>query len=273
VDHELCLKIIKHKPSHIGVFIYNSITLDNINCQIYIKRQHSLENNQGIKMKIATISTSIRDIDVEIYSPKQPEQAPGILLLHELFGILDFYREDAQSLADMGYLVYLPNLFTGGAVRYCVRAMVSKAGRTNSINSDTNQEINELLDILKNDPQCNGRLGMLGQCLTGGYVIQMAKRPDLLAPVVYHHSLGMEGSGIPNNETLDGIRLLQGHWSNIDPICPASKRNRLITALGDRVEAYTYNMPHGFRSLSRGLPDAKIVWQRTLDFFERELKR
>lgn len=223
-------------------------------------------------MKIEHIVTSQRTIDVEIYEPQSKEPVAGILLLHELFGVLDFYREDAQELANRGYLVYLPNLFTDGAVKYCVRAMVSKAGRSNSINSGTNQEINELLDVLKNDPRCNGRLGMLGQCLTGGYVIQMAKRPDMFAPVVYHHSLGIEGAGVPKNESLDEIRILQGHWSNVDPFCPASKRNKLINALGDRVEAYTYNMPHGFRSLSRGLPEAKVAWQRTLDFFERELK-
>jgi len=82
----------------------------------------------------------------------------------------------------------------------------------------------------------------------------------------------LEGAGIPKSESLDGIKILQGHWSNVDPFCPAAKRNKLIDGLGDRVEAYTYNMPHGFRSLSRSLPDSKIVWERTLAFFDRELK-
>jgi carboxymethylenebutenolidase len=70
-------------------------------------------------------------------------------LLHELFGILDVYREDAQDLANRGYLVYVPNLFSGGAVKYCIRAMVSKAGRINAADSDMNKEIHVLLDALK----------------------------------------------------------------------------------------------------------------------------
>lgn len=225
-------------------------------------------------MEIKTITLPTRQIEVEVYAPAQTaEKAPAILLLHELFGILDVYREDAQDLADRGYLVYVPNLFSGGAVKYCIRAMVSKAGRSNAADSEVNQEIHVLLDALKADARSNGRLGMLGQCLTGGYVIQMAKRDDMLAPVVYHHSLGIEGAGIPKKESLDEVRILQGHWSSIDPLCPASKRNKLIQQLGDRVEAYTYNMPHGFRSVSRGLPEAKLVWQRTVDFFDRELKQ
>lgn len=226
------------------------------------------------EMEIKTITLPTRQIEVEVYAPAQTSaKLPAILLLHELFGILDVYREDAQDLADRGYLVYVPNLFSGGAVKYCIRAMVSKAGRINAADSEVNQEIHVLLDALKTDPRSNGRLGMLGQCLTGGYVIQMAKREDMLAPVVYHHSLGIQGAGVPNNESLDEVRILQGHWATVDPFCPATKRNKLIQQLGDRVEAYTYNMPHGFRSVSRGLPEAKVVWQRTVDFFERELKQ
>ena len=59
----------------------------------------------------------------------------------------------------------------------------------------------------------------------------------------------------------------------MDPYCPTKKREKFIEQLGDRVEAYTYNMPHGFRSLSRGLPASKLVWQRTVDFYDRELKQ
>ena len=227
------------------------------------------------KMELKTISLPTRQIEIEVYtsSTETSENVPAILLLHELFGVLDCYREDAQDLADRGYLVYVPNLFSGGAVRYCIRAMVTKAGRTNAADSDMNKEIHALLDALKADPRSNGRLGMLGQCLTGGYVIQMAKRDDMLAPVIYHHSLGVEGVGVPKTETLDDIRILQGHWSTVDPYCPAKKREKFIEQLGDRVEAYTYNMPHGFRSLSRGLPASKLVWQRTVDFYDRELKQ
>ena len=225
-------------------------------------------------MEIKTITLPTRKIEVEVYAPAQTsEKVPAILLLHELFGILDVYRDDAKDLANRGYLVYAPNLLSGGAVKYCIRAMVSKAGRINAADSDMNKEIHVLLDALKADPRSNGRLGMLGQCLTGGYVIQMAKREDMLAPVVYHHSLGIQGAGVPKKESLDDIRILQGHWSNVDPFCPATKRNKLIQELGDWVEAYTYNMPHGFRSVSRGLPEAKVVWQRTVEFFDRELKQ
>lgn len=213
-----------------------------------------------------------RSIDVEVYLPGDGEPSPGILLLHELYGLIDCYREDAADLAARGYLVYVPDLYTDGAARYCIRAMVQSAGRNNRADSPLNREVHAMLDVLKADRACNGRLGMLGACLTGGFVLQMAKRNDMLAPVVYHHSLGLQGSGVPDIENLDDVRILQGHWSKIDPFCPSRRRNKLINALGERVEAHVYNLPHGFRSVSRGLPGSRLVWRRTVDFFERELK-
>ncbi|MCP5162236.1 MAG: dienelactone hydrolase family protein [Hahellaceae bacterium] len=218
------------------------------------------------------INVGTRSVSVEIYAPVTPAPTPGILLLHELMGLLECYREDATALAAKGYLVYLPDLFSGGAVKYCIRALIHEAGRRNRAGSAVNQEIHLLLDALKSDPACTGSLGMLGACLTGGFVLQMAKRPDMLAPVLYHHSVGIEGAGVPLDESLNEIQRLQGHWSENDIFCPASRRNQLKQALGDKLEAYVYNMPHGFRSWSRHLADSETVWQRTLAFFDQHLQ-
>lgn len=222
-------------------------------------------------MEKIRVSAQGREINVEVYAPAGGEPAPGILLLHELMGLLDCYRQDARELAERGYLVYLPDLYTDGAARYCVRAMVHEAGRKNRSISGPNQEVHDLLDSLKFDKRCNGRLGMIGQCLTGGFVLHMARREDMDAPVIYHHSLGLEGAGVPKDESLDEIRLLQGHWSRVDPFCPARRRRRLVRELGDRVEAHVYNSPHSFRALNRNSGNARLAWQRTLDFFERQL--
>lgn len=222
-------------------------------------------------METKQLTVGDRQINVEVYAPKTTAPVAGILLLHELYGLIDCYREDAADLAERGYLVYVPDLYSGSPVRYCVRAMVRAAGLLNKASNPLNLEIHDLVDQLKADPQCNGRLGILGACLTGGFVLQMAKREDMLAPVLYHHSFGLQGSGVPNNESLACVKALQGHWSTLDPLSPASRRNKLQQQLGDKLERYEYNMPHGFRSVSRGMPDSKLVWQRTVEFFDKHL--
>ncbi len=225
------------------------------------------------RRQVTELQLAERKIRLEVHMPDTDAAVPGILYLHEIFGLLDVYRKDAQELAARGYVVYLPDMFSGNAAGYCVRAMVKSAGRRNTADSGPNREVGQLLDALKADPRCNGRMGMIGMCLTGGFVIQAAMRPDMLAPVVYHHSLGMEGGGVPLDEEpgLARIQRLQGHWSRVDPFCPAARRERLINKLGERVDAHLYNIPHGFRSGSRLTAGSRLAWKRTLGFFDQHL--
>lgn len=227
-------------------------------------------------MQLIKLNTGNRTIDVEVYAPvlQNGQQTEGILLLHEMMGLLDYYREDAQDLANKGYLVYVPNLYTDGATKYCIQAMVKVAGMKNKSSSPLNQEIHALMDTLKADTRCNGRLGILGACMTGGFVLHMAQRDDVHAPVVYHHGLGIEGAGVPHEETdnLKKIPVIQGHFANVDIFCPAKKRKALKNVLGERLEDYYYNMPHGFRSTARSMSGSKVAWQRTVDFFDEHLR-
>lgn len=231
-----------------------------------LERMNSLKPNAETRISVAD-----RHIKVEIFSPDSAEPAPGILYLHDIFGLKDWCREDARELASRGYAVWVPDLFSGDFRSYCVKQIFRELGRNNHDNNPLNQEIHRLLDALKSDSRCNGKLGMIGACLTGGFVLQMAKRPDMVAPVVYHHSFGLQGSGLPKNESTDTITRLQGHWSKKDIFCPARRRNQLIKELGNRVEAHLYDMPHGFRSLSRHHAEAPLAWERTLRFFDDHL--
>ncbi len=220
-----------------------------------------------------TVAVGSRNIDVEVYSPAKDGPAPGILYLHEIMGLNKGYRADARELAERGYVVYLPDLYGGDARGYCVRAAVTSVARNNSASNPLFAEINALLDALKADPACNGKLGMLGMCLTGGFVIQAAMRPDMEAPVLYHHSFGLQGAGVPYAEEsgLQQIKRLQGHWSRIDPFCPAKRRQRLIDKLGERMDAHVYNIPHGFRSIARKTKASALAWERTLAFYDQHL--
>ena len=216
-----------------------------------------------------------RALEVQVFYPDTDQPAPGILYLHDIFGVLKVFEEDARELARLGYVVYLPNLFSGQAIRYCIRTLVTSSARNNAKDSPLLAEIAELLDLLKAEPTCNARLGVLGQCLTGGFVIQSALRSDVDAPVIYHHSFGQQGAGIPPKEqgSLQSIETIQGHWSSLpDPFCPAKRRDKLKYLLGDRLDDHTYPIPHGFRSSSRSTDSAQLAWKRTLEFFDEQLK-
>ena len=220
------------------------------------------------------IDTGRHKIDVHVFPPKNADhKAPGILYLHELFGIQRGYVEDAQELADAGYLVYLPNLYTNGPLSYCIRAAVLEF--RNPSTGTLNQEINALLDVLSKDQLCNGALGMVGMCITGGFVLHMAQRKDMQAPVMYHHYLGLFGAGVPKKEegSLSQIQHIQGHWCKFDLISPERKRKKLKELLSSRLDCQVHpKVKHGIRSQSRDLPEAQKAWDSTKAFFDRHLK-
>src|SRR4051794_41228681 len=51
--------------------------------------------------------------------PATPGPWPGVVVLHELFGLNDDIREQAERLAAAGYLALAPDLFTSGGLGRC----------------------------------------------------------------------------------------------------------------------------------------------------------
>lgn len=214
-----------------------------------------------------------RTIDVEYYRPPTGRGPwPGVLLLHELFGLTSQVRADARALAREGYLVMAPNLYSDGMARYCMKHFFSRDALDNRSDAEAVREVHELLDRLKQHPDCNGRLGMIGMCMTGGFVLQMARRDDLAAPVVFHHSFGVRGTGLADEDAAAVRNVVQGHFAAQDRICPRTKFEGLARQLGDRLEMNVYDgVGHGLRSTFRHTPQGEEAWQRTLAFFREQL--
>ncbi len=213
-----------------------------------------------------------RTIDVEYYRPDGQGPWPGVLLLHEMFGLTSQVRADARHLAREGFLVMAPDLYTDGMGRYCIRAFFSREFLANKGATAQIGEVHRLLDLLKAEPDCNRRIGMIGMCMTGGFVLQMARRDDLAAPVVYHHGFGVRGSGITDGDAAAIRGPVQGHFLTDDPICPRRKVEALAGQLGDRLEVNLYpGGGHGLRSALRHTPASEEAWQRTLSFLHEQL--
>jgi carboxymethylenebutenolidase len=105
---------------------------------------------------------------------------PGVVLLHEIFGLDDDIRQHADRLAAAGYLALAPNLFTaGGAVR-CLRSVFSalNAGKGAAF-----EDIEASRGWLAGRSDCTGSVGVIGFCMGGGFALLAAKRGfDAAAP-------------------------------------------------------------------------------------------
>jgi carboxymethylenebutenolidase len=217
-----------------------------------------------------------RTIDAFFYPSKSKANSPGILFLPDATGVKEVTKKSAEILCnDGGYNVLIPDLFSGGVgmQKYCVQFLFSEMVRNNEASG--NAPLAEFFEILDQFKEIDGvdknNIGVVGQCLTGGFVLHAAIRPEVKAPVVFHHSFGWKGSGIPKSCSSLIQKKVQGHFSYIDPLCPAWRVRQLATELEGQLEPHWYPLPHGMPHFFFNNNEGKKAFQHMLDFFQQQL--
>jgi carboxymethylenebutenolidase len=96
---------------------------------------------------------------------------PGVVMLHEGWGVDDVLRRHADRLAAAGYLVYAPDLLGEGSWLRCIRitfkAFQARSGKPFEL-------IESCRRALKGDPDCTGKVGVIGFCMGGGFALLLA---------------------------------------------------------------------------------------------------
>jgi carboxymethylenebutenolidase len=204
---------------------------------------------------------------------------PGVVVLHEIFGLTDDIRRQADRFAEAGYLALAPDLYSWGLTPRCLvatlRTLSSGAGRARD-------DIDAARKHLADRAECTGKAGVIGFCLGGGLALLVA--PD-----------GFDAAA-PNYGFLpkEPIRRLEG-------ACPVvasyGAKDRPLKGAADRlastleqlgVEHDVKEYPtarHGFlfkhsgaTSLSEPLlvaydaASADDAWRRIFTFFDARLK-
>ena len=109
---------------------------------------------------------------------------PGVVVLHESFGLNDDIRQQADRLGAAGYLALAPDLFSDGGRLRCLRATFRAAmsGRGKAFD-----DIETARTWLAGHERCTGRVGVIGFCLGGGFALLTAARGfDASAPNYAH---------------------------------------------------------------------------------------
>jgi carboxymethylenebutenolidase len=98
---------------------------------------------------------------------------PGVVLVHEAFGLTDVMRRQVTKMAEAGYLALVPDLFTEGGTRKCLvatfRTLSAGAGRAFV-------DIESARSFLSQRSDCTGCIGVLGFCMGGGFALAPATR-------------------------------------------------------------------------------------------------
>jgi len=96
---------------------------------------------------------------------------PGIVVVHEVFGLDEQSREQTERLAAAGYLTLAVDLFSAGGARRCLVSVMRALRRGEGLaftDIDTGRE------WLSRSPAQAGGIGVIGFCLGGGFALLTA---------------------------------------------------------------------------------------------------
>ena len=194
-----------------------------------------------------------------------------VLVVHENRGLNPHIEDIARRLAIDGFIAFAPDvLFPLGGYpgdEDKARELFQKLDQ-----AKTREDFVAAAGVLKNLPEGNGKVGVVGFCYGGGISNFLATRlPDLGAAVPFY-------GGQPSDEDAAKIKApLQLHYAGKDDRINAGwpKYEAALKAAKVDYQAFIYpEVQHGFNNDTTPRYDAaaaKLAWDRTVGFFRQHL--
>jgi len=204
---------------------------------------------------------------------KASGKLPAVLVVHENRGLNPHIEDVARRLALENFLAFAPDaLFTLGGYpgdEDKARELFQKLDKSKTVEDFVASE-----RYLKTHVEGNGKVGVVGFCYGGGVAHTLATRlPDLDAAVPFYGSS-------PAPELASHVKAeLLVHLAATDERINASfpAYEAALKAAKVKFAAYTYpGTQHGFHNDTTPRYDeaaAKLAWSRTLELFERKLRK
>jgi carboxymethylenebutenolidase len=202
------------------------------------------------------------------------EPLPGIIVIHEWWGLNENIKAMTRRLAGEGYVALAVDLY-GGAVADTPNAAQELMTTVLNAPGAARENLRQAYEYLEKYAMAP-RIASVGWCLGGGWSLQAALMlPDKLdAAVIYY------GAVVLDPKELQVLQMpLLGLFAERDqtiPVADVDAFRATLEQLGKRATIVVYpGVEHAFANASGGAYDdraANDAWLKTLDFLQRNLK-
>ena len=201
---------------------------------------------------------------------------PGVVVIHEAFGLNDDIRKKADQFAARGYLALAPDLNDG---KFWVRCVRSALGQLRAQSGPAFAVLEAARDFLAARADSTGRTGVIGFCMGGGFALLCAPRPGFSPASVNYGEVPKDAEG-----ALAGACSIVGSYGGRDPMGTGhpERLQRALAVLEVPHDVKVYpGSGHRFLSQASGAgavlakvtrmsyqqADAADAWQRIFAFF------
>ena len=209
-----------------------------------------------------------------------PGPWPGVVVIHEAFGLNDDIRAKADEFAAHGYLALAPDLFDGKLWLRCLRGAFGqlRAGRGPAFDA-----LDAAREFLAARTDCTGKTGVIGFCLGGGFALLCAPRDGFDVASVNYGDVPKDAE-----RALAGACPIVGSFGGRDPMGTEHperlERALVVLEVPHDIKLYP-GAGHRFMTQSAGAgavlaklgrmsyqkEDAADSWQRIFAFFGKYL--
>jgi len=122
------------------------------------------------------------------YDSSKVGKRPGVIVVHEWWGLTDYAKKRAKMLAKLGYVAFAVDMYGNGVTVDNPKDAGRLAGEALHSMDTATARFNAGLNILKEQPETDtSKIAAIGYCFGGGVVLDMALAGDNLNGVVSFH--------------------------------------------------------------------------------------
>ncbi|MDY6779086.1 MAG: dienelactone hydrolase family protein [Halobacteria archaeon] len=244
-------------------------------CQVAVSNENAEIFSAENLTPITATNTTLGGTPGYLARPADNGSYPGVVMIHEWWGLNDNIRHMADVLAGHGYTVFAVDLYNGRVATNSSRA----SELASQVRSNADEAVTKLVratEALRSSEFTTSKVASLGWCFGGGWSLQLSlSDADLNSTVIYYGTLTTNTTKL--REVDAPVLGIFGSEDQVVGIENIREFNRTLSKIGVEKEIRVYEgASHAFANPSGESfrPNAtKDAWRRTLEFLNTTLKQ
>lgn len=240
--------------------------------------------DSGVRAAVQTKAVEYKDGDVVLegflaWDDAVKGKAPGVLAVHEWYGLNDYAKGRAKQLAEMGYAAFAVDMYGKGVLAKTPDEAREQSGKVKGDRKLMRRRVNAGLEAFRKQEQVDPkRVAAIGYCFGGTTVLELARSgADVLGVVSFHGGLDTPDPADAKNIKAKVLVLTGADDPSVPPKQVEAFEDEMrkggvdysVTAYGGAVHAFT-NPATGDDPSKGAAYNAKAdkrSWQAMKDFF------